>query len=174
VHPLRSARVVVEPSARTLTLDAGDGVRSWALRLGVDERSLVLSDVRFVPGEGEDGGASEDEAASAAPTDALAGAAMDVDEPPAEPKPRRRGRPPKVKEPPPLPSPALPAKLNGVKVKRRPPPPPPPAVQVRLNGIEVGKAEEEGWMIRPTAGILNVVELGSHGGMIWKVYVQTS
>ena len=49
-------------------------------------------------------------------------------------------------------------------------------VQVKLNGVVIpdsGEDEGQHWTVKPSTGSFNVVEVGSKGGVVWKVYVQT-
>lgn len=166
-HPLSAVAITIEPSNRRLELLEADGVRSWMVRLVRGEASLRITRIAFLPTPDEDESGEED--------------AMDVDEEEEEdeedeaPKSgkgkakRGRGRPPKkaqAKERP---------KENGVKVppKKREP----REVQVKVNGAVVQElVDDDGgyWVVKPTTGSTNVVEVGSKGGMVWKVYVQAS
>lgn len=164
-HSLRSVVVSVEPSNRLLQLDVADGVKSWMMRFGRHEKILRILNVQFV---NEENDLNNEVDPDGVHVDVVS---MEVDQPPPKPVKRGRGRPPKVpKEPPP-------AKESEVK----PPPPPqkkvipPPVVHVRLNGIDVmAEAEGGGWLIKPSSGVLNTVEVGGQGVAYWKVYVQTA
>ena len=45
---------MTKPNGRRLNLDAKDGVKTWAVRLGVDELSVCVSGVKFFPLDDED------------------------------------------------------------------------------------------------------------------------
>jgi chromatin structure-remodeling complex subunit RSC4 len=60
-HPLRSLTLKTMPLGRTLKLDSSEGVRMWVLRLGKDETTLDIRDVRFLEVEESDEEEDEDE-----------------------------------------------------------------------------------------------------------------
>ncbi|KAI5122376.1 hypothetical protein M0805_004133 [Coniferiporia weirii] len=196
---LHSMRLETFPTGRRLALlDAGAGVRSWAVRLSTDEKGLVVKDVRFIQnGEGSD---EEREVEGAG------------DVPP--PKKRGRGRPRKLvvveKEVKPVELPVItaPASPSAMKPSLKPEPkivvPSVEDVLVRLDGLTIapkpkaettvevfgaGDGADAGadmgglaarpksargggeWAVDITTG-QHVLEVGRRGNSIhWKVYV---
>jgi hypothetical protein len=169
-HPLQGATVTIEPSDRVVRLDHEDGVSSWFVRLSTSEVGLKISDVCFLPEDGETSPTAETAAADENMDDAMDVVVDDVDTSPTRRK-RKGGRKPggKVKKEDikTAPTPSVAAKVAAPKQQIQ--------AQIKLNGTITNTVDAgtEEWHIKPVAGTFNVVEVGSHGGASWKIYVQT-
>jgi hypothetical protein len=143
-HPLARATVVVAPTGRVVRLGADAGVSAWFVRLGAAEAALTIRDVAFVGGGGDD----ED------------GDAMDEDEDVQVGRKKKGGK-----------------RGGGASAKKAARAAVPAKAQVRalvkLNATVLPPAGDE-WHVTPAVGAFNVVELGSEGGAMWKIYVQTA
>ncbi|TCD71196.1 hypothetical protein EIP91_012146 [Steccherinum ochraceum] len=175
---LRYVSLTTKPNGRRLDLDARDGVRTWAVRLGADEWSVRVSGVKFFLREGEeekdeeeekmevDGEArKEEEEEDEAATPKIVPAPEPEPEPepePAKQSPPKRGRGRPRKKP-----------LETVPESKVSVPSGPAELQVKLNGGLVrsvtGKKSE--WEIPLPVGC-NVLEIGEKGGMVWRAYLE--
>jgi len=156
--------LVTKPNGRHLDLDARDGVKTWAVRLGADEWSVGVSGVRFYPSdEDEDDGMDVDGSVDARKEEEEEG--EDEDEPEAVVKqsPKRgRGRPKKK------PGKSTATKVTSSKGKARAA----GELQVKLNGVVVPHTGKKGeWEMKLPTGY-NVLEIGENGGMVWRVYLE--
>ncbi|KAK0208734.1 RSC complex protein [Desarmillaria ectypa] len=157
-HQLRLVLIKTEPRGRQFNLDYRDGVRSWSMPLGPEDKSLRVEEISFMGDEEESSGGEEEVDDEDA---------MDVNVPMKNGKKkvkRGRGRPPKV------------PKGGGIKVK-----PVRPTkkksklgeIQVKINGSVVQELEEHSskWSVDVPLGS-STLEVGEKGGLIWKVYAQ--
>ncbi|SJL06148.1 uncharacterized protein ARMOST_09484 [Armillaria ostoyae] len=157
-HQLRLVLIKTEPRGRQFNLDYREGVRSWSILLGPEDKSLRVEEITFMGDEEESSGGEEEVDDEDA---------MDVDAPMKNGKKkvkRGRGRPPKV------------PKGGGVKVKPVRPTKKKPKlgeVQVKINGSVVQELEEHSskWSVDVPLGS-STLEVGEKGGLIWKVYTQ--
>ncbi|KAG7452277.1 Bromodomain-containing protein [Guyanagaster necrorhizus] len=157
-HQLRLILIKTIPRGRQFNLDYREGVRSWSVRLGPEDKSLRVEEVIFMGDEEESSGGEEEVDDDNA---------MDVDAPMKNGKKkikRGRGRPPKV------------PKGGGVKVKPvrlTKKKPKLGEIQVKINGSVVQELEEHSnkWLVDVPLGS-STLELGEKGGLIWKVYTQ--
>jgi hypothetical protein len=171
-HPLESVTIIVNPSNRLVELNHEEGVSRWFVNLGPFETSLKISEIAFLPEEEED----EEQATG---VNGVVDDAMDVvvddEEPSSSPsrgrkkKGKKGGKKEKEKEK---------EKKGEVKVAPKPPSSAvtkkdPPQVLVKLNDL-VLEATDSTWYAKPVLGTFNVLEIGSHGGVMWKVYVQVA
>ncbi|KAI0094443.1 Bromodomain-containing protein [Irpex rosettiformis] len=174
---LRRVDVVTRPAGRRIRLDWKDGVKSWAVRLGREETSVRIEDVRLVvPGEEEesDDEGKENQGQDGKGKDNVAERHEEEEEAEEEeedPKPqqkRGRGRPRK-KRTRVIDSPSSKGKGKGVAVL------PPEDVQVRLNGMLMprGNAEksERLWDVQIPLGN-NMLEIGEPEGKRWRMYLE--
>ncbi|KAK0481744.1 RSC complex protein [Armillaria novae-zelandiae] len=157
-HQLRLVLIKTEPRGRQFNLDYREGVRSWSILLGPEDKSLRVEEITFMADEEESSG-GEDEVDDED--------AMDVDASMKNGKKkvkRGRGRPPKV------------PKGGGVKAKPVRPTKKKPKlgeVQVKINGSVVQELEGHNskWSVDVPLGS-STLEVGEKGGLIWKVYTQ--
>lgn len=150
-RPLSQILILTKPRGRPFWLDHRDGVKSWAIRLGQGEGSLLVADVKFL---GEDDRDSSDEEARG----------EEIEEPTL--KKRGRGRTTKNSK----------AKAKSTLVKehtsKKVSTPTQEDVQIVLNGTSVtAKCGESGWEMELQIGS-NVLEVGEKGGYVWKVYLE--
>jgi len=150
-RPLSQILILTKPRGRPFWLDHRDGVKSWAIRLGREEGSLLVADVKFL---GEDDRDSSDEEAR--------------DEEIEEPTLKKRGRGRSTKN--------FKAKVKSTIVKdhtsKKVSTPTHEDVQIVLNGTSVTmKRGESGWEMELQIGS-NVLEVGEKGGHVWKVYLE--
>lgn len=150
-RPLSQILILTKPRGRPFWLDHCDGVKSWAIRLGREEESLLVADVKFL---GEDDRDSSDEEAR--------------DEEIEEPTLKKRGRGRSTKN--------SKAKVKSTLVKdhtsKKVSTPTHEDVQIVLNGTSVAtKRGESGWEMELQIGS-NVLEVGEKGGHVWKVYLE--
>ncbi|KAK0198825.1 RSC complex protein [Armillaria mellea] len=158
-HQLRLVLIKTEPRGRQFHLDYREGVRSWSILLGPEDKSLRVEEITFMGDEEESSGGEEEVDDEDA---------MDVDAAMKNGKKkvkRGRGRPPKV-----------PKGGGGVKVKPVRPTKKKPKlgeVQVKINGSVVQELEGHSskWSVDVPLGS-NTLEMGEKGGLIWKVYTQ--
>ncbi|KAL4070665.1 RSC complex protein [Scleroderma citrinum] len=151
-RPLSEILILTKPRGRPFWLDHRDGVKSWAIRLGQGEGSLLVADVKFL---GEDDRDSTDEETRE----------EEIEEPAI--KKRGRGRMKNSK-----------AKVKSTPVKKsdhttkKVSTPPHESIQIILNGTPVSsKTGEAGWEMELQHGS-NVLEVGEKGGHVWKVYLE--
>ncbi|KAF8971682.1 Bromodomain-containing protein [Flammula alnicola] len=178
-HQLKSINLRIQPKGRALSLDHRDGVKSWAMRLGPGETSVIISNITFMGDEDDDSSADEEDAEKQEEED---DADMDVDiesGAPSSPKNGRkkgkgrgRGRPPKAA--------TIAAKVaqaaavaKAAKVVKRKPANKIGEVQLKLNNFAVkDQPDTPGeWNVYMPIGS-NIIEVGEVGGMIWKVYAE--
>ncbi|KAI0067972.1 Bromodomain-containing protein [Artomyces pyxidatus] len=157
-HPLKSLSLILKPFGRRLELDHRDGVRNWALRLGPGERSLHITNVRYLADEEESSGDEEEEEEEEEETD------DDDDD-----DPRRKGKGKQTRR-------GAGRRRGGVRIKegvKLPPKRAPPQIHIKLDKSEVTPSaeDEDEWDLDLPMGS-HVLELGEKGGAVWKVYVQ--
>ncbi|KAK0465549.1 RSC complex protein [Desarmillaria tabescens] len=157
-HQLRLVLIKTEPRGRQFNLDHRDGVRSWSMLLGPEDKSLRVEEISFM-GDDEESSGGEEEVDDEDAMD------MDASMKNGKKKVKRgRGRPPKV------------PKGGGVKVKpvrTTKKKPKLGEVQVKINGSVVQELEEHSskWSVDVPLGS-STLEVGEKGGLIWKVYTQ--
>lgn len=157
-HQLSLILIKTEPRGRQFNLDYREGVRSWSILLGPEDKSLRVEEITFMGDEEESSGGEEEVDDEDA---------MDVDATMKNGKKkvkRGRGRPPKV------------PKGGGVKAKPVRPTKKKPKlgeVQVKINGSVVQELEGHSseWSVDVPLGS-STLEMGEKGGLIWKVYTQ--
>jgi len=154
--------LTTKPQERKLELDHSEGVKVWAMRVGKNETSLCITDIKFITLEEEE----EEDAESRKDSDKEEEEEEEEDVP-AEP--RRRGRPRKkgkAKET---------SKPSKPPAKKRKLTPPEDEVLVKLNttAIQVASGSSGRWDIDLPLG-QSVVEVSEKGGAVWKVYVDKS
>ncbi|THH27664.1 hypothetical protein EUX98_g6524 [Antrodiella citrinella] len=168
---LEHVRLVTKPNGRRLDLDARDGVKTWAVRLGVDELSVGVTEVKFFPSD-DDGNVDEDVDADRMDVDGSVALRKEEEETGDEeeahattnqtPPKRPRGRPRKNAVKAPV---VKPVESKG-KAKAR------GELQLKLNGMVVPYAGRKGeWDVKLPGGY-NVLEIGETGGMVWRVYLE--
>ncbi|KAI0348282.1 Bromodomain-containing protein [Trametopsis cervina] len=162
---IRSVSVVTRPLGRHIPLDYRDGVKIWAGRLGKNETSVHIADVRLSGPGGEEEEESDDEGKG---KDKLherrEEEEEEEDEEESHQKPRRgRGRPRKKRA----------KTTESPKGKGKAMAQLPAEIQVKLNGIVIDPQEDEksAWDVEIPIGS-NVVEVGEPEGSIWRVYLE--
>lgn len=154
-QPLKRAMLRAEPSGRLIQLRRDEGVQTWMMRLGHQDRAVSLTELVFVSEEEEEEEDDED--------------AMDVDG--DQPLRRPRGRPPKS----PAARAAAFAKANAKPVKGGSKEKEMVEVQVKLNSLIMPERDEESgaWYLDLAVG-QNLVEMGSRDGTNWNVHINRS
>lgn len=156
------------PNGRSLDLDARDGVKTWAVRLGADEWSVHISGIKFFGVEDDDEDWEE-----RMEVDCIEARKEEEEEETEEEK--------KQKEP----EAATPKRSRGrakrkagkssedTKGKASAKPRGPIQLQIKLNGGLVQPLPEKRreWEVRLPVGY-NVLEIGEKGGMVWRVYLE--
>ena len=148
-------------------MDYRDGVKSWAIRLGIGESKLQISDVTWLNQHlDDDEDSSEEEQEEEEEEDEMEVDATPVKRGPGRPrkKGKRPGRPTRVS--------ARVATLKSGKKDSQAKSTKPGPVQIKLNGTLVSEESEHSgtWEISLPPGY-GVVEMGEEGGMVWKLYV---
>lgn len=161
-RPLRYVAVRTQPLGRRLDLHYRDGVKTWAVRLSSAERSVRISEVKFLDDADEH---SDDEEKERPEIERREEEEEEEEEEPQQDKPKRgRGRP-KKKRSKATESPKgkgkAPAK-NEVSSEGE--------VQVKLNNVLISPTEGSVWEFELPVG-LNVVEVGAKGGKTWRTYL---
>ena len=157
-----------QPRGRCIILDHREGVKSWAIRLGPNERALHFSGLRFIGQEEEEEESSEEEEEG------------DEEEDQEILKRRPRGRPSKAA------AAALKAAQDRVDRRARKRARTTREIFVKLNGTVVPEKvkapemngggahrshfEAKEWTVDLKNG-LSTIEIGEKDGMVWKVYV---
>ncbi|KAI5826317.1 Bromodomain-containing protein, partial [Schizophyllum commune Tattone D] len=165
---IRSILMRTQPRGRCIILDHREGVKSWAIRLGPNERALHFSGLRFMGQEEEEEESSEEEEEG------------DEEEDQEILKRRPRGRPSKAA------AAALKAAQDRVDRRARKRARTTREIFVKLNGTVVPEKvkapemngggahrshfEAKEWTMDLKNG-LSTIEIGEKEGMIWKVYV---
>jgi chromatin structure-remodeling complex subunit RSC4 len=150
-----------------------DGVKNWAMRLGQGENALAVADVRFLAGEEEEssGDEGEDDQKDEEGNENESEAEVDVPVRNGRKRGRGRGRG-RTKGGAAKAIAAEKAKAKEPAVKKGKKMPAPEDVQVKLNGVLVDPKEEKGeWHVELLVGA-HVLEVGSKGGAVWKVFVE--
>ncbi|KAJ6575441.1 Bromodomain-containing protein [Mycena capillaripes] len=164
-HMLKGVSLMTEPRKRPFMLDHRDGVKTWAMRLGPEERALSVTDVTYMADEEEDSSEDEEEDSESDEAD------EESDDTTAKNgkkkgkgKGRARGKGKAVTTAAKALQAARAAKREARKIGE---------VQVKLNGYVVAqKADYPGqWIVDLQAGA-NLLEVGEKGGLIWKVYAE--
>ncbi|OJT10011.1 Protein polybromo-1 [Trametes pubescens] len=150
---LKHAIVTTMPLRRRLVLHQEDGTRTWTMRLGGSETSVILSNITFIGllEHDEDSGAEEEAEAQADGEDGAS---------PAKGKKRARFARTRAK-----------ASETAKKAKGKA-----PEMQVKLDGAVMAfRTGMEGseWEVPLPPGV-SVLEFGEKGGMVWRVYMDRS
>lgn len=169
---LKSVSVQILPNNRSLALDFRDGVKSWSVRLGVGETSLVVNEVTYMGEEEED--ASDDDHGDVEKEEEGDNMDVDYETSPSKKKgkARGRGRPPKATT---LAAKAAQAAAasKAAKAAKKKAPRKVGEVQLKLNNFVVNEQPEKPgeWSVYLVSGT-NVIEIGEVGGMVWKLYAE--
>ncbi|KAF5368467.1 hypothetical protein D9758_002216 [Tetrapyrgos nigripes] len=161
-NQIRCVMLVTEPRGRPLNLDHRDGVTSWAMRLGKEEKSLLIRNIAFLGDEDEDSSGAEDDGEE---DDVKEDTDAEANTKSVKRKSKRgRGRAMKVTRSTTRLKANLPAKKKVKKIGE---------IQVKLNGSVL--QEQDGQSGKWTAELVtgsNTLEVGEKGGLIWKIYAE--
>ncbi|TRM66051.1 hypothetical protein BD626DRAFT_196124 [Schizophyllum amplum] len=168
---LRSILMRTQPRGRCIALDHREGVKSWAIRLGANERALQISNLRFIGKEVESDESSEEEPGEEEEDEEIL-------------KRRPRGRPSKAA------AAALKAAQERVDRRARKRAKNAREIFVKMNGTAVAEKvkttqlngggqdgndhrsqfEDKEWTVDLQFGH-TMIDIGEKDGMVWKVYV---
>jgi hypothetical protein len=154
--------LITKPRGRPFWLDHRDGVKSWAIRLGQGEKSIIVAEIKFF-GDDDETGDEECDGNDEQPDD---------EEEEEEPSPRKRGRGRPPKNPKAKAKAAALAKKAEQKKAQNAPTPQQESILINLNGTAMNEKLEDGvWNMDLQVGS-NVLEVGEKGGYVWKVYLE--
>jgi hypothetical protein len=149
--------LTTKPEERRVELDHREGVRTWALRLGKNETSVLVTGIRFLTDEEDD---EEDEHRESEKEE------EEEEEEEEVPEVRKRGRPAKKGKG------KTTSKPGKTSTKKQKTSPPEEEISVRINSSQIsGNSETSGeWMVDVPLGS-NSLEVSEKGGAVWKVYL---
>jgi chromatin structure-remodeling complex subunit RSC4 len=169
-HPLKGVFLKTEPLGRPFRLDHEEGVRTWAMRLGHGETAVSITDVTFLPADDDNAdGSGEEDDHDDHDDDEGDESAMEVEAPAKNGRRKKKARGRAKGR-----AAVLTAKAKSKSNFKKPKTVLlPEDVQVKLNGSQVKAKEDanEEWYVELPVGS-HVLEVGTKGGMVWKVFAE--